>query len=752
MSDARALEALDPQRAARLTDFARGCSAAARAVSLYPTGHPAVESAVARLIETAGRVTSAQPFRMTVLPHGLLLDSLAPKQPDQAVPELARLLHQHLISGLVLHDGGDVSTWRTLLGLLRRPPEEARDAGGICHLWSDKGGLTTADHRRSIELREVDYERLLRSQALGDPATLEEIFDGLVSGHTDGLGSAARETLSHIIRDPATLELFASELARRADGDDGAHAETLMHLLRTATELVASDEDAVRDDALANLAKMLKELTAETMADLFRRGSTPAAMTGDQNAVETVTQRMTSVDIGHFVSESIVEENGASHRLAEAFQALVPDLDDRRQMVSVVGQQMAESPFGQTDAFPDIWKRTESLLTSYRDEQFVHDQYAHELDFARSQATEVEELNDDPDERIASWLATVDDPALLSLDLQLLVDLLLLEHDPFRWRDIAETACGHIETLAQSGDLEQAVTLLDGIARERPDDPATAETDTVGGFAVAAIDRLVAGPATGDALARLPAGDEGTATQVEQLCNTLGPGVVMSLAEVLATERDATVRRTVRDILVGFGARGRDAVRQLLDAPDWEVRQTAAFLLRQFGGNEGLDELRQLLTDDEPRVQREALRAMVSVGDEGAYQVLVRVLVEGPSRQRATLLQQLTAQRDEQAVPLCQYLLAHVDHRRRPDVIEAAIGTLGAVGGEDTVAPLRDALYRGEWWAPLRTRALRQAAAQALRRTRTQTAQQVLRDAAAQGPRGVRAAAKDQLGLLEGRP
>jgi hypothetical protein len=77
---------------------------------------------------------------------------------------------------------------------------------------------------------------------------------------------------------------------------------------------------------------------------------------------------------------------------------------------------MAESPFGETDAFPDIWKRTEALLTSYDDEQFVHDQYARELNTARTQATEVEDVSDDPDDRIAAWLATVDNPALRTLD------------------------------------------------------------------------------------------------------------------------------------------------------------------------------------------------------------------------------------------------------------------------------------------------------------------------------------------------
>ena len=78
------------------------------------------------------------------------------------------------------------------------------------------------------------------------------------------------------------------------------------------------------------------------------------------------------------------------------------------------------------------------------------------------------------------------------------------------------------------------------------------------------------------------------------------------------------------------------------------------------------------------------------------------VLAEGSPHQRATLLQQLTSQRDEQMVPLCRYLLTHLDHHTRSDVYVAAIETLGAVGGEDTVAPLRDALYRGDWWAPFR--------------------------------------------------
>ena len=95
------------------------------------------------------------------------------------------------------------------------------------------------------------------------------------------------------------------------------------------------------------------------------------------------------------------------------------------------------------------------------------------------------------------------------------------------------------------------------------------------------------------------------------LCHAIGPPVIPALAELLSSEKDARARRRLRDILVGFGAKGRESVQQLMSAPNWEVRRTAAFLLREFGGAEGLKDLIPLLTDSEPLVQREAVQGLV---------------------------------------------------------------------------------------------------------------------------------------------
>jgi hypothetical protein len=87
-------------------------------------------------------------------------------------------------------------------------------------------------------------------------------------------------------------------------------------------------------------------------------------------------------------------------------------------------------------------------------------------------------------------------------------------------------------------------------------------------------------------------------------------------SEALATEQDVNVRKRLREMLVGFGARGRDAVQQLMNAASWEVRRTAAYLLREFGGTEALADLEPLLNDSEPLVQKEAVEAIALNGNE----------------------------------------------------------------------------------------------------------------------------------------
>src|SRR3954469_6670892 len=99
---------LDAAATARLTDFARACKAAARAVVLYPFGHPAIAATLGRIAQITSPGVLTAPLKITVLPDGLLLDERPPARSDQAITELAGLLHGHLIGQLTVLSGGDV--------------------------------------------------------------------------------------------------------------------------------------------------------------------------------------------------------------------------------------------------------------------------------------------------------------------------------------------------------------------------------------------------------------------------------------------------------------------------------------------------------------------------------------------------------------------------------------------------------------------------------------------------------------------
>ena len=394
---------------------------------------------------------------------------------------------------------------------------------------------------------------------------------------------------------------------------------------------------------------------------------------------------------------------------------------------------------------PDLRPQLEEVLTTYGGQEYVSDAYARELSTMKTHAVDVERVTDDPPERITAWLATINDACLRDLDVQLLTDLLAIEADPRRWHELALAATHRASDLARVGQFEYAHQFIAPLAAaaadvDRPQIQPTAR-DALDQMALGPFVQLVAG-----ALRTIDFAGFGLLTR---LCHTIGPTVVPALVDALAVEQDPRTRRRLREVVIGFGALGRSSIEKLMSASRWEVRRTAATMLREFGSGESLRALEPLLNDADPSVQREALRTLLLVSDDRAPDMLMRALERGDRRTRDNVAAELGSLRDEGAGRLCAALLQHLSPRQFGSVYLAAINALGVTGSPEGVDALRAALYRGDWWAPLRTRTLRGAAAKALRQIGNAEALQVLRDAAAQGPRGVRAAASAELAQVK---
>lgn len=724
---------LDPDAAAKLTEFARACKAAIRAVSLYPATHPAIAATLSRLTQLAASMTADGPLALQVRPATLQIADAAPAKPDAAIIELAELLRRHLIGAFTINAGADADSWRTLLGLLARPPEEVRADGGIAHLWTRAGGP-------SVHIEEIDYAEVLRERQ-GDAAAIDRIIAAALAGPHFQLDDETMPMLLEIIGDPARLDELMKALELSTAGQDaGARIAAFLNLLRGVAEYIGRTNPAQLSQVLKSLSHAAGRLSADGMLDLLARGSTPDAMAGQTNVVTSVVDRMSDTTVASFVSSNVLAERGATDRLAQAFQALVPEIDRQRQLLALAEQEVGASPLGQEEGFSELWGRVETMMTSYSDASFVSSEYARELTTARTRAIDVESISDDPPERIAAWVASVNDAELRSLDQQLLTDLLVIEKDPARWRDLAETVVSHADDLVRVGHFDSAWALVDAVVREVKNDSAREPA------ARTALERFGRGALMKHVTKHLRSAGDDEYDRFSRLCHAIGPSIIAPLAEVLSAEQDARSRRRLRDILVGFGAAGREAAQQLMNAPNWEVRRTAAYLLREFGGTEGLRELQPLLTDSEPLVQREAVQALVLNGSEAAAQILLPALNATSGRPREMLISELTSIRDERAGPMFAHLVRHLDRRKFPVLYMSVIDALGTMKGPEAIDALKAALQHGDWWAPIRTRRTRAAAARALRANGTPEALAALRDASTRGGRGVRAAARAELG------
>jgi phycoerythrocyanin alpha-cysteine-84 phycoviolobilin lyase/isomerase subunit PecF len=735
MSDAiDGVQLLGPEETGRILELARACKAAARAVLLYPPSHPAIAATLGRIVHTTSHEALHQSIRINVLPEELRVEGRRPARGDQAVTDLAVLLHEHLIGEIVIQPGGDRDAWLSFLQLLGRSPEAIRAEGGIARVWTTMAG-------RHIELREIDYSEVLRERKGVHSAAWDSIVKNCLEGMATFDDSAMAELLA-LAGDAERVSELMSTIEKSASGGIPAKSAAVMRMIRAFIDAVSQRQREMLDPALSSIATAVGQLTPDMVMAMLSEDAAAAGKTGGERVMDQVLSHMPDQAIAGFVARNVIAD-GATDRLAQAFQALVSDSSERERLLTLTKDDVAASPLGSTEGFDSVWSAVaQKLLTSYSDKPYISDAYARELSSARSQAIAVERVSDDPPERVTSWLTTVSTTAVRTLDISLMLDLLRIEQNDARWGDLMTPVVHTLEDLLLVGDFDAALRLIGVIAASASGGGSKERRQ----HAMIAIDMIVAGPMMQHIVIHLASVDDAQFDHVKSMCLQFGEVLVRPLAEALAAEQRSRTRERLTAILVAFGAVARRTIERLKGSANAAVRRTAIQLMRQFGGSDVLPELTELLNDTEPQVQREAVRAILNIGTDKAFQVLREALATGSEQSRHAIMQSIGSVRDERATPLVAYILRNVDHKRLTTVYLRAIEQLGALKDPEAVQPLTEALKRpGEWWAPRRTSALRTAAAAALARVGTNEAFAVLEDAVTNGSRGLRNAARPHL-------
>src|SRR5215213_5688048 len=293
---------LDQDATGRLTDFARACKAAARAVSLYPSTHPAIRMSLGRLVDAASRITAKGSVTLGVVPDNLLLDGCASPKPDQAVRETAALRHDHMIGLRTLHSSPDPDGWLPFLNILAKSFDEVRASGGVARLWAATG-------QRHLDLQEIDYADILRERA----GSQESHWNDIIRACLNLDSPLDEETLLHLTEvcgDTERFSEFVLELEESGDTSMASKASALLRMLRGVIDLVSRTDPMKIEPLLKNIAQGFGTLSPELLLELLSTEEGRADKAAD--LVLQVASRMTDVTLGGFVAKGVIAEGGAT--------------------------------------------------------------------------------------------------------------------------------------------------------------------------------------------------------------------------------------------------------------------------------------------------------------------------------------------------------------------------------------------------------------------------------------------------------
>jgi HEAT repeat protein len=727
------VETLAPEVADLLTAFARACRAAARAIALYPPEHPAVGTTMSHVAAVIQKASAVGGLKLGVVPDTLTVDNRRIPRPEPALSELAAVLHAHQIGQLTVLPGGTADEWRRFLSLVALPPDQLRRRGGLARLWASEG-------QTRIVVRQLDYALLLRERLQGNLARWEHVVAQCLDGHTPDCDEWVMNLVLELLDRPEGMGEFLAAVDASTAPRTERGPIVVSGLLRAVADYVARTQPDKAEPLLAAMANSAAQMPLPTLGGMAGRGRATRQPEVEQ-FVSSLGQRLSDRTLADRVVQAVREGQGSSPVLSDFLLGFVPDVDRRSSVLALARQSMIDVT-GQQQADGEIQSLVERLLTRHDERGFVPDNYNIELQRLVDRAVDIEQDATDSPKRIAEWVDSVSDERLRLLDATLLIDLMQLQTDIGGWSKMASLAAARLGVFLTIGDLDTVANIADAFQRQRDDreEPAIRE-------AAQQILDDVFGP---DLIQRfatvLDTADPAVTASARRICHVIGPSVVPRITTLLSKEERSRARQNLISILTTFGAAGQRAVEDLMQSSSAAARRTGVQLLQEFGGTDTLARLEPMLFDEEPHVQREAARAILVLATEPAYRALTDALIRGSQASRAGIANAIWAQAAADVAPLLCHLVVHAPLEGSMRAIhERAVQRLGTVKSQAAVRALGRALARGTIFAPLRSRALRKSAAEALARIGTPDAIEQLQAALVGGSRGVRVAAATAL-------
>ncbi len=724
---------LSPELRQRVERLAQALLSARRALTLYPSDHPAARAGLDRLHDAVAEATGGVGLTLGVTPTTLLVAGAPAADHGGPVTEAAALLHAADILEITFAREVPPSTLRALVELVTTPPEALRRAGGPATIWT-RGG------RASVAIVQVDYEQILQDRgAIRAPVTKDELWRAIVRALTKrhaSLDEAMQQRLLAIAGDLEAIGELAQDAMAPARLPDGSplittQAAAVLAVYRHLTATVA----VLDPDRRAALLKNLAEATAQLEPRVAQQILTTADES-EEGGVAGLAAAFDDDQVAQLLATTLALDGQATPRLAQVFVTLAPDAERKRRVLRLARDRLEKSAFGQPSRFEALWTSVEELLIGYTERPFVSAGYRAALDATHARAGALATVDLPPE--AAQWFQTLEHDNVRRLSVTLLIDLLNLETQADRADDLAHDLASLGEDLLMAGEYALAGRVVEALSVKAADQKAVASAASA-----AALDRMASSAALRETLDLVAALDDAQTVTLAALCRTIGPPVVDALLPLLSTEDGARARAWATAVVVELGPPAVSRLAPLVADERSAIQRHLAAILGRIGTAEAVPLLQALLRSSDPRVAREAVRGLAGIDDPSAARAIHTVLRASSGAVRRAVVTALVAERDPRVVPVLLRILKESQvFRADHAVVLEALDALGTLGRDEAVGTIGWLMRRRSLWRWRRAREVKRRALGALRTIGTPAALAAIEDAARTGDRMLRRLAR----------
>lgn len=630
-----------------LAAFAKELMVVHRHFRSYPPGHPMVENALQKAVETYGRLMEQLgTISLAIAKEHLVAEILPLDKKNPFLRQTAQMFFRHGIGLVTFSAGLSTEELTRVLVLLNSKREELPE--GIEAAWE-------AADLPSIAIRSIRYDIFTttgsdQSDPLAD-LLWERVARGLLEDSFSPEGQAGD------VLDP---EILAQILNGKCNDEEPFDVEPVIQLLLQEEQTFPNRK--IPPSIYQRLASFIGQLTP-VLRDQFLQSAVGALRPDGSSPVEDILGAMRRESVLGMLQEVNRSETRMSAVLVGLLQKLAYGSSSGR------GEQVEAA-----------METISSIFTEHSSEQYIPEAYQRKLQsIIASHELSANEFD-------AGTLLDTLDPYALELRVgDVILQLAIHGGEKEGLERLAESMEEMCSCRLQTGQYDQVLDIIrrvdaDQFPREFRDRFRAIITRTE--FLQEVLNGLGVWGKT-----RYPA--------IRELICTLGHPFIGPLLDSLAVEENISIRRFIINQLVELGPQAKDEVLARLDSGPWYYLRNLLIVLRSMAADSSLAvHVRPLLNHQNETVRQEALRTLQHVGDPYAQR---RIAADLGSNDRSLIMTALNVAGKTRSPDIFRKILALATQgglsQAEVELRCAAVRALGEIGAVAALPELVNVLH-----------------------------------------------------------